>query len=167
VTDQPGPHHGYPPPTPWGAYGPPLVVTPPPRRSRRTAWIVVSVVAGVLLLGLIGCLVTVGGIGRAVHNDQQRANGDVTLTHCAITELVPGLNVGQADITVHNSGTGRASYLVEVRFESRDGGHSYGTGYASIEDLGAGQTGSDQAVGSDNIPDGLSAKCVVINVTRL
>jgi len=163
VTYPPAPPPGYEPPP----LRPPYVVQPPLRRRMHPAVLAAIVVGSVLAAAAIACGLTVTFGAKHAVDDQRQANRDVTLAHCTTTELAPGLVVGQADITAHNTGTGRATYLVEVRFESRDGGHSYGTGYASIDDLGAGQTGDDQAVGSDNIPGGLAVKCQIIDVTRI
>jgi len=159
----PPPGYGPPPPPYAGAPYPPMVVPPPPRKSHTTA-IVLSVVGGVIVLVLAVCGITTLIGGKAVHDDQIRADHDVKITNCT-TQQVFDSQTGVATVSVTNSGSGRASYSVEVAFESQSGGTQYDTAYATVADLAPGQSATAEADGFTNITGGM--KCAIISVTRI
>jgi hypothetical protein len=115
-------------------------------------------VTGVLALGLASCLAAIfvsrGAGGRAPTAPRQ-ASQDVTISSCQGDQLLD-------DVVNHGSGT--ASYMVDVAFESQSGDVQYDTAFAVVDDLAPGQTGVTVAQGFAGIPGDF--RCVVTRVSR-
>jgi hypothetical protein len=149
-------------------YSPPPTGQPyatrPPKKSHKTLWIILGVVGGLLALCCIGGIFAIGGVGKAVKDDQDAATKDVSISKCASENEIVG---PQATVQVKNSSKRRASYSVEVTFESSDGATQYGSSVAFVNNLEPGQTGSADAASFSGDKGISQFKCRVTKVTRL
>jgi hypothetical protein len=137
---------------------------PPAKKSHKTLWIILGVVGGLLALCCLGGIFVIGGVGKAVKDDQDAAAKDVTISKCASENEIIG---PQATVQVTNSSKRRASYSVEVTFESTDGATQYGSSVAFVNNLEPGQTGSADAASFSGDKGISQFKCRVTKVTRL
>lgn len=163
------PPPGFQPPPQFGPpqqYGPPPPYRPPAAPQRRMPiWLII-----LICVGAVAFSVCIGGtylFGNAFSNipgiGGSSAEKDVTIDTCDIGVLGP-----EAHLSVVNSGSSRANYLITVAFESSDGGTQYGTGTAAVNDLEPGQTGSADATSfKTDVAAGTDLTCKVTGVTRL
>lgn len=112
-------------------------------------------IAGVIVLVLVAYAAWVMLHGRT--------SDDVSITGCG-TQTLLGQQVGVATLSVHNSGSASANYVITVAFDSTDGSTQYGTAVATVAGLAPGQSSTVSANGFQAGPSVVT--CKVISVAR-
>jgi hypothetical protein len=142
---------------------PALYVRAKPRRFIPLL-IAIATLLGVGTIGVIaGATLFSPGTSSAAGNGSaaQDALADVMLTKCAIDA---DTGWPRATLQVTNHGTGRASYVVTIAFQSHDGTTRYGYAPTGVQDLAAGRKATTVAVGLKAAPRMFS--CAVASVDR-
>lgn len=102
------------------------------------------------------------GVATKSGNTDNPPQADVEVTDCMTEEFIGP----KAVFNVTNNSSGRSNYIIEVSFESEDGSTQYGTGTAFLNNLEPGQSKTEEAVAFEEIPDGASFNCRLVEVDR-
>lgn len=162
---QPYPPQQYGPPPGYGQpmYGqPPYPMMQPPKKSNTGK--VLAIIGGVVAAIVLVCvgLVALGVVGAK--QAQNEADADVTVSSCGTQEML-NAQAGDAVVSITNHSSSTQSYYVTVAFESRDGGVQYDTAFATVDNLGPGQTTTAKASGFKQIQGDMV--CKIASVGRI
>lgn len=129
-----------------------------PAKKKRKVW--PYVVGGILLVVLIACglsTVVLGAGAKAINDEVSATKSDVTLVPGSCREGTLGW---EAKVKIVNSGTTKRSYWVQVNL--MNGQTRLGEAHAIVNDLGPGQTVTEEATGTGDLVKG--ATCVIGDV---
>ena len=126
---------------------------------------------GVLVLGVL--VLVASGDTKDSKGSASSSSGshppeaDVAVASCALSDNQ--FEGPQANLTVTNHSSKASNYIIEVVFETTDGGTQLDTGNATITNLAPNQTANEKAVSfkGDLRKTAAEFKCKVANVTRL
>lgn len=162
------PNQGYGPPQ--GQWGPP----PPPKKKHTGRNIVLGIVGAIVLIVIISAIASSSGSKKSTTSSapstksstgsskQQTGpldhSADVQITSCTTD---PTISAPTAKLTVTNSSSKPSDYYITVAFESKDGATQYDTGNAFVQNLGPGQSSTQDAPSlKQDIPAGFTCKLV-------
>lgn len=95
-------------------------------------------------------------------NTDNPPQNDVEVSECGVEEFTGP----EATLNVTNNSSGRSNYIIEVSFESEDGSQQYGTGTAILNNLEPGQSRTETAAAFEEVPEGASFTCRLVEVDR-
>lgn len=95
-------------------------------------------------------------------NSENPPQNDVEVSACGVEEF----SGPEATLNVTNNSSGRSNYIIEVSFESEDGAQQYGTGTAILNNLEPGQSKTETASAFEEVPEGASFTCRLVEVDR-
>lgn len=134
----------------------PTFYAPTQKKKKVWPWIV----GGILLLALIACglsTLVLGAGAKAISDEVSAAKSDVSLVPGSCREGTLGW---EAKVKIVNSGTTKRSYWVQVNL--MNGQTRLGEAHAIVNDLGPGQTVTEEASGTGDLVKG--ATCVIGDV---
>jgi hypothetical protein len=140
----------------------------------RWAVPVVATLAAASLIALPGCSTTDTGGGTtppAAPGSAAPGGGDKLFEHpedVTVAGCIRDQTTGwaKAKLTVKNNSSKASSYAITVSFQSADGATQYGEGLAAVTSLAPGQTTTQEALGTSDIPAGAQFQCKVTSAKR-